>query len=108
MSCSAALGAISLSRKSHPGPPRSKRRRQPSLPGTIAAYDENSVAVWGAEDLGVSSDIIAESSCTEVRTTFAAPERERGRTISSEATDAAGELLAEMRVEACSPDRGDR
>jgi electron transfer flavoprotein beta subunit len=73
------------------------RPRHPSLPGSIAAYDEKTVTVWGAEDLGVSPEMIAENSCVEVRTTFAAPERERGRTISSEATDAARELLAELR-----------
>jgi electron transfer flavoprotein beta subunit len=72
------------------------RPRHPSLPGSIAAYDENTVAVWGAEDLGVSSDMIAASSCTELRTTFAGPERERGRTISGEPGEAARELLAEL------------
>lgn len=79
------------------------RPRHPSLPGSIAAYDENTVAVWGAEDLGASCGMIAESSCTEVRTTFAGPERERGRTISSEATDAARELLAELRTRGLLP-----
>lgn len=62
--------------------------------------------MWGAEDLGASSGMIAESLCTEVRTTFAGPERERGRTISSEATDAARELLAELRTRGLLPRKG--
>jgi len=84
------------------------RPRHPSLPGSIAAYEQNTVVVWGAEDLGVSSDMIAEASCTEVRTTFAAPERERGRIIGGEPREAARELLAELRSRGLLPDRGDR
>jgi len=72
------------------------RPRYPSLQGSIAAYDEKTVDVRGAEELGVSSDMIAASSCTELRATSAGPERERGRIISREPGEAARELLAEL------------
>jgi electron transfer flavoprotein beta subunit len=71
--------------------------RYPSLPGCIAAYDERAVSVWGVEDLGLAADDIAGSKTTEVRSTEAGPERERGRIISGEAAEAASELLAELR-----------
>jgi electron transfer flavoprotein beta subunit len=71
--------------------------RYPSLPGCIAAYDESVVSVWGAKDLDLTADNIAECKTTEVRSTEAGPERERGRIISGEAEDAASELLAELR-----------
>jgi electron transfer flavoprotein beta subunit len=71
--------------------------RHPSLPGSIAAYDENTVTVWGAGDLGLDADGIAESTRTEVRSSYAGPERERGRTITSEPRAAARELLQELK-----------
>jgi electron transfer flavoprotein alpha/beta subunit len=73
------------------------RPRHPSLPGSIAAYEQNTVAVWDAEEFGISGEMISANSCTEVRATFAGPERERGRTIGGEAAEAARELLAELR-----------
>lgn len=73
------------------------RPRYPSLPGSIAAYDEKTVAVWGAEELGVSPDMIAASSCTELRSTFAGLERERGRIISGDTGQAVTELFAELK-----------
>jgi electron transfer flavoprotein beta subunit len=79
------------------------RPRYPSLPGSIAAYDEKTVGVWGADELGVSSDMIAASSCTEVRSTSAGPERERGRTISREPGEAVRELLAELKSRSLLP-----
>jgi electron transfer flavoprotein beta subunit len=72
--------------------------RHPSLPGSIAAYDENTVTVWGAEDLGLTPEAIEESSNTQVRSSYAAPERERGRIISVEARQAARELLQELKT----------
>jgi electron transfer flavoprotein beta subunit len=71
--------------------------RHPSLPGSIAAYDERSVTVWGAHDLGLTPENIAESSCTEVRSSFAGPERERGRLITSSPREAAREVLEELK-----------
>jgi len=71
--------------------------RHPSLPGSIAAYDERSVTVWAAHDLGLTPDDIAESSCTEVRNSFAGPERERGRLITSSPREAAREVLEELK-----------
>jgi electron transfer flavoprotein beta subunit len=73
------------------------RPRYPSLPGSIAAYERNTVVSWGAEQLGLSADEIAASSCTEVRSTWAGPDRERGRRISGEPAAAARELLAELK-----------
>jgi electron transfer flavoprotein alpha/beta subunit len=73
------------------------RPRYPSLPGSIAAYDERSVAVWGPDDLGLSPEDLAEAKRTEVRATAAGPEREKGRTISGDPADAAAELLGELR-----------
>ena len=72
------------------------RPRHPTLPGSIAAYDEQSVVVWGAEDLGLTPDDVTEAVRTEVKATAASPERERGRMISGEAGEAARELLAEL------------
>jgi electron transfer flavoprotein beta subunit len=72
--------------------------RHPSLPGSIAAYDENTVTVWGAGDLGLDPDVIAESMRTEVRSSYAGPERERGRTITGEPLQAARELLQELKT----------
>lgn len=71
--------------------------RYASLPGSIAAYDERTITVWGAEDLTLNPEEIAGSSRTEVRGTFAAPERVMGRVISGEPDEAAKELLGELR-----------
>lgn len=73
------------------------RPRYPSLPGSIAAYDEQSVPIWGADDLGLTAEDVAEANRTEVRLTAASPEREKGRAISGEPADAARELLGELR-----------
>jgi electron transfer flavoprotein alpha/beta subunit len=73
------------------------RPRYPSLPGSIAAYDEQSVLVWGLDDLGLSAEELAEANRTEVRATAPSPEREKGRTISGEPADAARELLGDLR-----------
>jgi electron transfer flavoprotein beta subunit len=72
------------------------RPRYPSLPGSIAAYDEQSVVVWGAEDLGLAPDDVTKAVRTELKATAASPERERGRTISGEPTGAVRALLAEL------------
>jgi electron transfer flavoprotein beta subunit len=72
--------------------------RHPSLFGSIAAYDEHSVTVWGAEDLGLTPETIADSQCTEVRGSFAGPERERGTVIDGEPQDAARELVRELQT----------
>jgi electron transfer flavoprotein beta subunit len=72
--------------------------RHPSLPGSIAAYDERTVTVWGIEDLGLDPDVVAESTRTEVRSSYAGPERERGRTITGEPRQAARELLQELKT----------
>jgi electron transfer flavoprotein alpha/beta subunit len=72
------------------------RPRYPSLPGSIAAYEQKTVTVWGAVDLDLTPESIAEHACTEVRTTFAGPERERGRTMAGKPGEAAKELLAEL------------
>jgi electron transfer flavoprotein beta subunit len=79
------------------------RPRYPSLPGSIAAYDEKTVAVWGAEELGVSSDMIAHRSCTELRSTSAGPEREQGRIIRGKPGEAVTELLAELKTRGLLP-----
>lgn len=71
--------------------------RYASLPGSIAAYDEHRVTVWGVEELGLTAEEIAESSATEVRDTFAGPERVMGRVISGEPDEVARELLAELK-----------
>jgi electron transfer flavoprotein beta subunit len=71
--------------------------RYPSLPGSIAAYDDRTVTIWGANDLGLAQEDVAESSCTEVRSSFAGPERERGRVITSQPRDAAREILEELK-----------
>jgi electron transfer flavoprotein beta subunit len=77
---------------------RANRPRHPSLPGSIAAYEQHTVTVWGANDLGLTRETIADSSCTEVRSTFAGPERERGRIIDGEPPDAARELVQELKA----------
>lgn len=74
----------------------SNRPRHPSLPGSIAAYDEHSVMVWGVEELGLTAEDVAEARRTEVRGSEAAPERERGRAIAGEPSDAARELVGEL------------
>jgi electron transfer flavoprotein beta subunit len=77
--------------------------RHPSLPGSIAAYERQTVTVWGAEDLGLTSEMIAEDSCTEVRSTFSGPERERGTIIDGEPPDAARELVREFKARGLTP-----
>lgn len=72
--------------------------RHPSLPGSIAAYEESTVTVWGAQDLGLTPEAVEQSSCTEVRTSSAGAERERGRVISGEPRQAARELLQELKT----------
>lgn len=72
--------------------------RHPSLPGSIAAYEERVVSVWGVKDLGMTPEAIAESTRTDVRTSYAAPERERGRVLRSEPEQAARELLQELKA----------
>jgi len=71
--------------------------RHPTVPGSIAAYDERTVTIWGAEDLGLTPEQIAEASVTEVRGTAAAEGREKGRVIISEPGEAARELLRELK-----------
>ena len=71
--------------------------RYPSLPGSIAAYDERMVTIWGAEDIGLTAEEIAEGCVTEVRDTFAGPERVMGRVITGEPDEVARELLAELK-----------
>ena len=71
--------------------------RHPSLTGSIAAYDERTVTIWSAEDLGLGPEVIAESACTEVRGTFAGPERERGRVIEGEPREAAQDIVQELK-----------
>ncbi len=71
--------------------------RYATLPGSIAAYDEWTVTTWGAEDLGLAPEEMPESSFTEVRDTFAAPERVMGRVITGEPEEAAKELLLELK-----------
>jgi len=73
------------------------RPRYPTLPGSIAAYDERSVTIWGADDLGLTAEDVAEANRTEGRATAARPEREKGRTISGGPAEAARELLGELR-----------
>jgi electron transfer flavoprotein beta subunit len=80
--------------------------RYGTLPGSIAAYDERTVTIWGAEDLGFTSEELAESSFTEVKETFAAPERVIGRVITGEPSEAAKELLQELKAEGYSHPRG--
>ncbi len=77
--------------------------RHPSLPGSIAAYEQRMVTVWDAGDLGLTSESIAESACTEVRGTSAGPERERGTIIDGELPDAARELVRELRARGLTP-----
>lgn len=72
--------------------------RHPSLPGSISAYEENTVSVWGTEDLGLTAEAVAQNSRTEVRTSAAGPERERGRVIPGEPHQAARELLQELKT----------
>jgi len=79
------------------------RPRYPSLPGSIAAYDEHSITIWGTEDLGLAPEEVTASSRTEVRTTFAGPERERGRIISGELGDGIRELLGELSARGMLP-----
>lgn len=71
--------------------------RYATLPGSIAAYEERTVTIWGAADLGLTPEEIAGSSFTEVRGTFAAPERVMGRVITGEPDEAARELLREFK-----------
>jgi electron transfer flavoprotein beta subunit len=71
--------------------------RHASLPGSIAAYDERTVAVWGAEDLGLTPERIAEGSFAQVRGTFAGPERVIGRIITDKPAEVARELLRELK-----------
>ena len=71
--------------------------RYPSLPGSIAAYDERTVTLWGAEDLGLTPEQIAENTFVEVRATLAGPEREVGRIIRGEPSEAARELAQELK-----------
>ncbi len=78
--------------------------RHPSLPGSIAAYEQHTVTIWGAEDLGLTPEMIAESSCTEVRSTFAGPERERGTIIDDSPPDAARELVRELKARGLTQD----
>ncbi len=74
------------------------RPRYPSLPGSIAAYDEHTVTIWGAEDLGLTPEMVAQSIRTEVTGTFAGPERERGRVLSGEVSEAARQLFEELKA----------
>lgn len=71
--------------------------RYPSLPGSIAAYDERTVAIWGLEHLELTPDEITENTCTEVRGTLAGLERELGRVIKGEPSEAAKELTQELK-----------
>ena len=52
--------------------------------------------VWGVEELGLTAEDVAEARRTEVRGSEAAPERERGRAIAGEPSDAARELVGEL------------
>ena len=72
--------------------------RHPSLSGSIAAYEQHTVTVWGAEDLGLTPETITESSCTELRGTFAGPERQQGTIIGGEPPDAAKDLVRELNA----------
>jgi electron transfer flavoprotein alpha/beta subunit len=72
--------------------------RHPSLPGSISAYEENTVTVWGAEDVGLAAETVQQSVRTQLRTSSAGPERERGRVISGDAQRAARELLQELKT----------
>ncbi len=74
------------------------RPRHPSLPGSIAAYEEKTVQVWGTEDLGLTPEAVAESIRTEVKTSYAAPERERGRILTGKPEQTARELLQELKA----------
>jgi electron transfer flavoprotein beta subunit len=71
--------------------------RYATLPGSIAAYDERAVTIWGAADLGLTTEEIAESSLTEVRGTFAGPERVIGRVITGDPDEVARQLLQELK-----------
>jgi electron transfer flavoprotein beta subunit len=71
--------------------------RHPTIPGSIAAYEEFAVAVWGSTDLDLTAEEIAGASTTEVRGTAAAEEREKGRVITAEPSAAAGELVRELK-----------
>jgi electron transfer flavoprotein beta subunit len=71
--------------------------RFPSLPGSIAAYDEQTVTIWGIEDLGLTPEEIEESTTTDVRGTLAGPERVLARLITGEPSQAARELLDELK-----------
>ena len=71
--------------------------RYATLPGSIAAYDEHTVTIWGAADLSLSPEEIAEISRTEVRGTYAGPERVIGSVITGEPADVAKELLQELK-----------
>jgi len=71
--------------------------RYPSLPGSIAAYDEHTVTLWTAEDLGLTPEEVAGSVVTEVRGTTAGPAREVGRLITGEPAEAAKELTQELK-----------
>ena len=70
--------------------------RYHSLPGSIAAYDEHTVTLWTAEDLGLTPEDVAQSVVTEVRGTGAGPEREVGRLIGGEPAEAAKGLIREL------------
>jgi electron transfer flavoprotein alpha/beta subunit len=72
--------------------------RHPSVPGSIAAYEERTVSIWGAEDLGLTPEAIAESTRTAVRTSYAAPERERGRVLTGEPEQTTREVLQELKA----------
>jgi electron transfer flavoprotein beta subunit len=71
--------------------------RYATLPGSIAAYDEQMVTIWEAADLGLSHEEIAEISFTEVRGTYAGPERVIGRVITGDPGEVAEELVRELK-----------
>lgn len=71
--------------------------RFPSLPGSIAAYDEHTVTMWRIEDLGLTPEEIEASAMTNVRSTLAGPERILARLIIGEPSEAAKELLDELK-----------
>lgn len=71
--------------------------RYASLPGSIAAYDEHTVTLWTAQDLGLTAEEVAQSVVTEVRGSSAGPEREVGRVITGEPAEAAKTLSQELK-----------
>ena len=75
--------------------PSAGRPRYP-LPSRIAtAWEPGLVETWTADELGVSEEVLAPD--TEVGGLVLGAERQRGQTISGSPSDAARELVAQLR-----------